>query len=189
MALTECGHVYSWGLNYCGQLGIGNKVNSNEPKFVAVVENKSNVIIKKISCGLEHSLLLSSDGDIYAFGEKNCEQSVTEDKKFQTIPIKINDLTDIQTKKEKTESSQTKSFRENKFIDIATHSHNRISIALSVNGIYYVWGDSEFPEPRETDFKSFDEVFAKKYGITTKAIHIQSDNNFIPNDKYMNKFE
>jgi alpha-tubulin suppressor-like RCC1 family protein len=46
MALTECGHVYSWGDNKCGQLGIGNTVHSNEPKFVAVVdENKCNVFI------------------------------------------------------------------------------------------------------------------------------------------------
>jgi alpha-tubulin suppressor-like RCC1 family protein len=103
MALTEYGHFYSWGNNESGQLGIGNTLDSNEPKFVAVVdENKCNVIIKKISCGSAHSLLLSSDGDIYAFGQKNCEQSVTGDKKFQKIPIKINDLTDIQTKKEKT---------------------------------------------------------------------------------------
>jgi RCC1 and BTB domain-containing protein len=62
MALTECGHVYSWGLNDCGQLGIGNTVHSNEPKFIAVIdENKCNVFIEKISCGFKHSLLLSSD--------------------------------------------------------------------------------------------------------------------------------
>jgi serine/threonine protein kinase len=32
-------------------------------------------------------------------------------------------------------------------------------------------------------------IFAEKLRITAKAIHIQSDNNFIPNDKFMNKFE
>jgi alpha-tubulin suppressor-like RCC1 family protein len=52
MALTECGHVYSWGDNKLGQLGIRNTVNSNEPKFVAVIDkNKCNVFIEKISCG------------------------------------------------------------------------------------------------------------------------------------------
>ncbi len=133
--------------------------------------------------------MLSRHGDIYAFGVKTCEQSVTKNKEFQTIPIKIYDLTNIRTEKEKTESSQTKSFRENKFIDIATHFHYDISIALSVNGIYYVWSTSEFPEPRETDFKSFDEIFAEELRIKTKAIHIESNNGFIPNDKYLNKFE
>ncbi|CAM6001532.1 unnamed protein product, partial [Sphagnum balticum] len=69
MALTECGHVYSWGWSGSGQLGIENTVKSNEPKFVAVIdENKSNVFVEKISCGKYHSLLLSSDGNIYVFG-------------------------------------------------------------------------------------------------------------------------
>jgi alpha-tubulin suppressor-like RCC1 family protein len=69
MAPTECGHVYSWGSNGFGQLGFGNTLSSNEPKFVAVIdENKFNVFIEKISCGSAHSLLLSSDAYIYAFG-------------------------------------------------------------------------------------------------------------------------
>ncbi len=80
MALTECGHVYSWGLNDCGQLGIGNTVDSNVPKFIAVIdENKCNVFIEKISCGSGHSLLLSSNGCIYAFGRN----------KFGELGIKI----------------------------------------------------------------------------------------------------
>jgi alpha-tubulin suppressor-like RCC1 family protein len=184
LALTESGCVYSWGYNRFGQLGVGD----NEYREIPTLVLLNDIIIEKISCGENHSLLLSRDGDIYAFGEKIWEQSVTKNKEFKTIPIKMNNLTHIQTKKEKIESSQTKSFRENKFIDIATHSLNHISIALSVNGIYYVW-ERFIPEPRETDFKSFDEIFAEKLRITAKAIHIRSDNNFIPNNKYLNKFE
>jgi alpha-tubulin suppressor-like RCC1 family protein len=180
LTLTESGCVYNWGRNNFGQLGVGDEADRRMPTPVILKD-----ITEKISCGLRHSLLLSRDGDIYTFGEKTCEQSVTEDKEFQTIPIKINDLTDIQTK---TESSQTKSLRENKFIDIATHSHYDISIALSVNGIYYVWDRFE-SKPRETHLKSFDEIFAEMLGITMKAIYIQSDNNFIPNNKYLNKFD
>jgi alpha-tubulin suppressor-like RCC1 family protein len=189
LALTDSGCVYSWGHNTYGQLGVGDEKDREIPTLVIL----KDIIVEKISCGRNHSLLLSRGGDIYAFGIKTYEQSVTEDEEFQTIPIKINDLTDIRTEKEKTESLQTeslqtKSFRENKFIDIATHSHYDISIALSVNGIYYFWDPYE-PEPRETNYRSFDEIFAEKLRITTKAIHIQSDNNFIPNNKYMNKFE
>jgi alpha-tubulin suppressor-like RCC1 family protein len=41
MALIERGNVYSWGYNKYEQLGIGNTVDSNKTKFVAVVdENK-----------------------------------------------------------------------------------------------------------------------------------------------------
>jgi hypothetical protein len=50
MVLTECGHVYSWGYNECEKSGIGITVDSNEPKFVAVIdENECNVFIEKIS--------------------------------------------------------------------------------------------------------------------------------------------
>ncbi len=66
MVLTEGGHVYSWGWNNCGQLGIGNTVHSNEPKFVTVIdENKCNVFIEKISCGTFHSLFIVQVMDLF----------------------------------------------------------------------------------------------------------------------------
>ncbi len=116
MVLTECGHVYSWGYNGYGQLGIGNTEESNEPKFVAVIdENKCNVFIEKISCGSEHSLLLSSDGYIYAFGR--------------------NKLGELGNLREKNELSPHRIKIETKFIDISSHWNNNISIAKSQNGI------------------------------------------------------
>ena len=102
MALTKCGHVYSWGWNEYGQLGIGNTENSNEPKFVAVIdENKCNVFIEKISSGSHYSLLLSSDGNIYAFGR--------------------NKSGELGNQKEKNELSPHRIKIETKFIDISSH--------------------------------------------------------------------
>ena len=90
MALTECGHVYSWGRNDCGQLGIGNTVDSNEPKPVAVFdENECNVFIEKISCGSKHSLLLSSDGNIYAFGRNYSGELGNQKEKNESSPQRI----------------------------------------------------------------------------------------------------
>jgi RCC1 and BTB domain-containing protein len=102
MALTECDHVYIWCHNKFGQLGIGNIVDSNEPKFVAVIdENKCNVFIEKISCGSAHSLLLSSDGYIYAFGR--------------------NSDGELGNQKEGNELSPRRIKIETKFIDILSH--------------------------------------------------------------------
>jgi alpha-tubulin suppressor-like RCC1 family protein len=174
MALTECGHVYSWGSNNCGQLGIGNTVDSNEPKFVTVIdENKCIVFIEKISCGSYHSLLLSSDGYIYAFGRNKSGESGNQNEENELSPQRIK----IETK----------------FIDISSRWNNDISIALSQDGIYYIWGkcgEEIIRTPKQTDFESFVEIYAKYLKITNKAINFE-DQNSVPillRDKYVNEF-
>jgi hypothetical protein len=157
MALTECGHVYSWGQNDCGQLGIGNTVNSNEPKFVAVIdENKCNVSIEKISCGSLHSLLLSRDGYFYVFGYNKCGH--------------------LGNYKEENELSPQRIKTETKFVDISSHWNNFISIALSQNGIYFIWGkcgEEIIRTPKPTNFKSFVEIYANFFRITNEAINFE----------------
>jgi alpha-tubulin suppressor-like RCC1 family protein len=174
MALTECGHVYSWGRNDCGQLGIGNTVKSNEPKFVTVIdENKCNVFIEKISCGSYHSLLLSSDGNIYAFGSNRSGQ--------------------LGNQKEENESSPQRIKIETKFIDISSHWDKYISIALSQDGIYYIWGkcgEEIIRAPKPTNFESFVEIYAGYFKITNKAINFEEQNSspiLLP-DKFVTEF-
>jgi alpha-tubulin suppressor-like RCC1 family protein/tRNA A-37 threonylcarbamoyl transferase component Bud32 len=174
MALTECGHVYSWGYNEFGQLGIGNNVNSNEPKFVSVIdENKCNVFIEKISCGEDHSLLLSSDGYIYAFGRNLFGELGNQQENNELSPYRIN----IETK----------------FIDISSHWTKGISIALSQEGIYYNWGkcgEEIIRTPKPTNFESFVDIYAKYLKITYKGINFEKQNStlILLQDKYVNVF-
>jgi alpha-tubulin suppressor-like RCC1 family protein len=79
MALTNKGHVFSWGDNRNGQLGHWGNENSNKPKLIEM----KNVLIKKISCGPYHSLLLSNDGIIYGFGNNERGQIGVETKKIR----------------------------------------------------------------------------------------------------------
>jgi hypothetical protein len=166
MALTESGHVFSWGLNTCGQLGLDSNENTFQPSIVIL---RNYVLIKRISCGQSHSLLLSRDGNIHWFGFNGIESTYT------------------------TSQSQKKlSFNTNKIIEIASHYNYYISIALTVNGFYYVWGNcgekKEIREPKETKFKSFDEIFAKYFGIIHKTLNFY-ENEFRNEKSVLHNFE
>jgi alpha-tubulin suppressor-like RCC1 family protein len=179
LALTENGRVYSWGDNERKQLGFGNIIASNVPKLLKIRDsNKSNVIIIKISCGSYCSLLLSSDRDIYAFGCNNFGILGNNCFQNQNIPIKI--------------------LTQSKFIDIAAHKDCTISVALSVDGIYYIWGycgQEIITNPKATQFDSFDRIFLNYYGITYKSnsSEIKSVKNSITESQeksnYFSKFD
>ena len=65
LALTQQGEVYAWGRNYSGQLGLKHNFSAIKPELV---EMPNNVSVKQISCGIYHSLLLTTEGNIYSFG-------------------------------------------------------------------------------------------------------------------------
>jgi alpha-tubulin suppressor-like RCC1 family protein len=154
LALTENGRVYSWGDNKFKQLGFGNIIASNVPKLIKIKDsNKSKVIVKRIKCGSNYSLMLSSNGDIYASGSNDFGQYGINCLQNQSIPTKI--------------------LTQNQFIDIAAHKDCNISVALSVDGIYYIWGycgQEIITNPKPTQFDSFDRIFLNYYGISYKSI-------------------
>jgi len=155
LALTKNGYVYGWGNNKSGQLGfqsdnhlfqrLGNLVHESggfeqTPKKI----NIANVFIEKVSCGSSHSLLLSTEGHIYVFGENNKIQLGNIYLRKLSPPFKLN--------------------ISGKYSDIASHSFHDFSVALSTNGIYYIWGEFDnkvYEEPTPTDFSSLDEIYAK----------------------------
>jgi hypothetical protein len=146
MALTETGHVYGWGNNEWGQLGFEGCDDCFEPKLVEL----NNVIIKKICCGHEHSLLLTNDGIIFAFGVINSENDETTKVRI-SFRLKTNKY---------------------KFIDILSHYSIDIIASLSEDNVYYVWKQAEDSvlEPIKTKFKSFDKIIAKNYEINLKPM-------------------
>jgi hypothetical protein len=138
LALTEGGRLFSWGENSYGQLGNRNEIFREKPKLIEI----ENVFIEKICSGQRHCLLLSNDGIIYAFGDNRFGQIGDGSNEIKTNPVKLN--------------------HKEKFIDIASNFMEDISVALSANNIFYVWGKCGKEihlTPFKTTYRSFDEVF------------------------------
>ena len=64
LALTHNGQVYAFGSNFYGQLGFKKDVSN--AYIPTLIPNLNNIV--KISAGKDHSLVLTDNGQVYAFG-------------------------------------------------------------------------------------------------------------------------
>ncbi len=65
LALSSTGQVYAWGANFDGQLGDGGTASSDLP---VAVPAPPGVAFTAVAAGTGHSLALSSEGQVYAWG-------------------------------------------------------------------------------------------------------------------------
>jgi hypothetical protein len=131
----------------------------------------NEIIFEKISCGLNHNLLLSREGDIYVFGDNSYAQLGTGDTEEIFYPQKLK--------------------HSEKFTDISSHSLENISIFVSDKNDFHIWGNQVINEPKKTKFKSFDEIFEYYYKINYKPIQnriISFNYHFVKNGKYQKEF-
>ena len=78
---------YAWGHNgYC-QLGNGNSNHGLSPSLLQGALQGKKIV--SVSCGSHHSLALTSEGDVYAWGQNNCGQIGSGTTTNQTTPKKI----------------------------------------------------------------------------------------------------
>ena len=61
-ALTKEGKVFTWGLNYYGQLGHGDELERNVPTKVEHLLRDGEIKIVKISCGGLHTAVVTEEG-------------------------------------------------------------------------------------------------------------------------------
>jgi alpha-tubulin suppressor-like RCC1 family protein len=85
LALQSNGIVWAWGSNEFGQLGDGSTTNSNVP--VIVSELPPDIVA--ISAGYFHSLALTSDGDIWAWGSNQYGQLGDNTTSDRLVPVKV----------------------------------------------------------------------------------------------------
>lgn len=64
-AISDTGTLYAWGTNSNGQLGLGDQSERHVPTVVEALVNETVVLV---SSGTSHTLALTADGQVYAFG-------------------------------------------------------------------------------------------------------------------------
>lgn len=120
LAITTDGKLYSWGLNDYGQLGDGTTTQRISPVAVNIDQT---LTFSMVSAGeLYHSLALTTDGKLYAWGANYYGQlgDGTNIQRNSPVPIRHNDLT----------------------FSIVSSGIDH-SIGITTDGKLYTWGDNQ----------------------------------------------
>ena len=125
MVLTSDGAVYTWGWNYHGQLGNNTKTNSNTIVAVQTIGTPiAGKKIVKIAAGQGHSLALTDDGMVYAWGRNDTGQLGNNATTDAMLPVAV---------------TVTGTPMSNKTI-VEIASGARHSLAIDSSGKVYAWG-------------------------------------------------
>lgn len=87
LALTASGQVYGWGGNLYSQVGLASSSSVQVPALIG--GNLSGKTVTKIACGANHSLALTSDGEVFAWGYNNSGQIGSGSTVNQTTPRRV----------------------------------------------------------------------------------------------------
>ncbi|XP_069495940.1 RCC1 and BTB domain-containing protein 2 isoform X3 [Ambystoma mexicanum] len=141
MALVDSGEVYGWGYNGNGQLGVGSGGNQPTPCRLAALHG---ICVLQIACGFAHTLVLTDDGKLYAWGANSYGQLGTGNKNNQSNPVVI----DVERER---------------VLEIAACHVTHTSAAKTQSGQVYMWGQcrgQSVVNPHLTCFTCTDDVFA-----------------------------
>jgi alpha-tubulin suppressor-like RCC1 family protein len=145
MALKDDGTVWGWGENHThGKLGNGTNKDPPRGTFNQVVDMTTAV---DIDASIEHSLALTSEGRVWAWGGNFVGQLGTTDQEFMDdkyAPVTIIGLTDVAA-------------------IAAGDLHN---LALKKDGTVYAWGSNWKGQLGNGTFSSFYSFVRPVPGIT-----------------------
>ncbi|NXA76037.1 HERC5 ligase, partial [Thryothorus ludovicianus] len=88
-AVSLSGAVYSWGKNSFGQLGLGDTKDRDCPTYVGALEHWKTVFI---SCGADHTAVLSKEGLVCTFGAGGSGQLGHNSTRNELLPRLVAEL-------------------------------------------------------------------------------------------------
>ena len=123
LVLCDDNTLYSWGRNDMGQLGNGNNTHSLLPVAVNMSGSLSGKTITQIACGADHSLVLDSDGKVYAWGYNYAGQLGSGNTNDSYNPLAVNSAGALSGK-----------------VIVSISAGNSHSAAVTSDGLVYTWG-------------------------------------------------
>jgi len=119
LILNSNGTIYSWGANNFGQLGNSTEIDSLKPTPVEDKFGDEDII--SVAAGAFHSIALSDDGNLWAWGWNMYGQLGDGSQKNRNTPKKINSISKVKAVS-------------------AGYSH---TIALKDDGTVWAWGQND----------------------------------------------
>ncbi|XP_018392774.1 PREDICTED: RCC1 and BTB domain-containing protein 1-like [Cyphomyrmex costatus] len=144
IVVIDNGEVYGWGDNDIGQLGVGDKRGRQMPCQLNLLKG---IVIVKVACGDTHTLALTDEGNLYAWGENESGQLGNNCLKHSNEPVLV-------------------AHKMGKVFDIAALYER--SSAMDKRGRVYVWGrchEQKIMTPIVTPFSDMHRALAC-YGFT-----------------------
>jgi hypothetical protein len=120
--ITDEGKVYSYGYGEYGALGHGGMIQTNIPKLISRLSSRKVV---QLACGEFHTLALTQEHDLYAWGRGfEGQLGVRDDVDTTSVPMFVS------------------YFYKNPAVTITCGAYH--SLAIDGTGRMYAWGEARF---------------------------------------------
>ncbi|XP_017205802.1 RCC1 and BTB domain-containing protein 2 isoform X2 [Oryctolagus cuniculus] len=172
MAVVDTGEVYVWGYNGNGQLGLGSGGNQPTPCRVAALQG---IRVQRVACGYAHTLVLTDEGQVYAWGANSYGQLGTGNKSNQSYPTPV-------------------VVEKDRIIEIAACHSTHTSAAKTQGGHVYMWGQCRGQSvilPHLTHFSCTDDVFAcfATPAVSWRLLSVEPDDHLTVAESLKREFD
>nr|XP_055191779.1 RCC1 and BTB domain-containing protein 2 isoform X2 [Nyctereutes procyonoides]XP_055191780.1 RCC1 and BTB domain-containing protein 2 isoform X2 [Nyctereutes procyonoides]XP_055191781.1 RCC1 and BTB domain-containing protein 2 isoform X2 [Nyctereutes procyonoides]XP_055191783.1 RCC1 and BTB domain-containing protein 2 isoform X2 [Nyctereutes procyonoides] len=172
MAVVNTGEVYVWGYNGNGQLGLGSSGNQPTPCRIAALQG---IRIQRVACGYAHTLVLTDEGQVYAWGANSYGQLGTGNKSNQSYPAPV-------------------VVEKDRIVEIAACHSAHTSAAKTQGGHVYMWGQCRGQSvvlPHLTHFSCTDDVFAcfATPAVSWRLLSVEPDDHLTVAESLKREFD